>query len=405
MGYDYVDADGNATEDALKFDLNISKGSDGFVSGITIGGGISITEALKNIKEEYENAGNFVGITQKNKDQIKRFILEKVIGEKAYTPDDQSTANKNEAIDEVEIKTLENGQVASTEVLKFNRNYDKIVENIISYACEQAPIGKDSETGEDVTLDGAYLASKITDYKGEYFFTADGSDEDGNSVDIFRYIDPAEYQSMVLFPIQNDLGKRLTDIHLGFEYYDYAETLALGLACNQDDGLNLRVGLRYFDCETGTYLFNQSTAFNVKYGLDAVLSEEHDPDYNTVTFTEDDMIGDIVKIEQPFVIDTKFINPLDITPSGDTENSSMLITGNSTAREYYALNNSESGVGFFGALNPEKFKKYNADGSINPNACDYIEVYFDIQKEKGVRNVNYNFKVGLKTYYAMSEND
>ena len=26
---------------------------------------------------------------------------------------------------------------------------------------------------------------------------------------------------------------------------------------------------------------------------------------------------------------------------------------------------------------------------------DYIEVYFDVVKEKGLENINYNFKVGL----------
>jgi len=33
-------------------------------------------------------------------------------------------------------------------------------------------------------------------------------------------------------------------------------------------------------------------------------------------------------------------------------------------------------------------------------ACDFMEVYFDINKQKGVSGVNYNFKVAIVGFFA-----
>ena len=68
---------------------------------------------------------------------------------------------------------------------------------------------------------------------------------------------------------------------------------------------------------------------------------------------------------------------------GDYE-SVINITGNSPAREYYKLNNSSS-YGQYATFNETMFE----------GKTDYIEIYFDVVKEKGRPNVNYNFKVGL----------
>ncbi len=390
LGYDYENAEGQPTTEATKFEFTPEYSADGYVSDIKVGG-VSVGVALKQIKEEYKQTGNFVGITDKNKEQLKRFILDKVIGDQALAKDIFSVVAKTQKQDKNGVAMA--GET-TTEEIKFNRNYDKIVEFIVGYACEQAPIGTDEE-GNPVTLDNAYMASTITDYNGEYFFAAD--DEEGS---IFRYIDAAEYQSMVLMPIAEDVGKRLTDIHIVFEYQDYDTSDAR--VCNAD-GLDLVVGLRYFNGTTGTYTYINQTSMKVLTGDNAVISEDN-PDLNTVIFSEDDYEDDaFVKINQEIIIGSQFKNPDEINPAKYTTDpigdlASMTIKGNSVARDYYNINNSASGVGFYGSLNGQKMIE-------SGNACDFIEVYFDIQKVKGATNVSYDFKLALLAYYAMGEDD
>ena len=393
LGYDYQDASGDATADAAKFEFVTEyDSSSGKIKDVKVGG-VSVVEALKSIKEEYARTGNFVGITNTNKEQIARFIKDKVIGEKAY-------AKNVFSVDMVGYTKNDGGGTSQDAVqpadLKFNRNYDKIVENIVDYACKQAPIGVDKE-GNNVTLDNPFLSSQITDYDGDYFYVVD--DENG---DIFRYISPAEYQSMVLYPTADDIGKKLTDVHLVFEYRDFDETLAKGLVSDQN-GLTINVGLRYFDHTQNAYTFNKSHEITIKYGTDAEISNRYSPDENTVTFSTDNYVGDSIKIEKDIVLNTQFDNEIGegaLDPSknatGNQQVAVMPILGNNDARKYYAINDSESGVGFYGALNGEMFTEAEA----GDHACDFVEVYFDIKKAKGTKNVNYNFKVGLRTYYT-----
>lgn len=390
LGYDYETAEGNATPDALKFDFTTEYAVDGTVSGIKVGG-LSIETALKQIKAEYKQVGNFVGITETNKKQIKRFILDKVIGDNAFAKDTFKVDIKTQKKD---VNGIAIAGGTTTETLNFNRNYETIVDYIVDYACGKAPIGTDTE-GNPVTLDKAYMASTITDFNGEYFFAAD--DEEGS---IFRFIDAAEYQSMVFMPIADDVGKRLTDIHIVFEYQDY--NTSDSLVCNAE-GLDLVVGLRYFNSKTGTYSYVNQTQMKVLTGDNSVLSEDN-PDINTVIFSEDDYEDDsFVKIEDEIIIGTQFKNPDAINPAKYTTEpigdlASMTITGNNAARDYYDIIDSASGVGFYGALKGEKF-------ATGEGACDFIEVYFDIQKLKGATNISYDFKLALITYYAMGEDD
>ncbi len=390
LGYDYEDATGNTTSDALKFDFTVDYAADGTVSGIKVGG-LAIETALKQIKAEYKQVGNFVGITETNKKQLTRFILDKVIGDSAFAKDTFKVDIKTQKKD---VNGIVIAGETTTETLNFNRNYETIVDYIVDYACGKAPIGTDAE-GNPVTLDNAYMASTITDYNGEYFFAAD--DEEGS---IFRYIDAAEYQSMVFMPIADDVGKRLTDIHIVFEYQDY--NTSDSLVCNPD-GLDLVVGLRYFNSKTGTYSYVNQTTMKVLTGDNAVLSEDN-PDINTVIFSEDEYEGDgVVRFEEDIIIGTQFKNPDAINPAKYTTEpigdlTSMTITGNNAARDYYDIIDSASGVGFYGALKGEKF-------ATGEGACDFIEVYFDIQKLKGATNISYDFKLALITYYAMGEDD
>ncbi len=376
LGYDYA-----LPEDEAYFDFDINKNTGEVKVGGWESSKIEITEALGKVKELYQRLGNYVGVNQKNKEQIVKFIIDKVVGPNAY------------AKNHFTVKITENGGESE---LKFNRNYDQIIKNIVDYACSRAPIGFDKnkgENGETVTLENNYLASKITDYDGDYFFA---SYEDEKSDEIFKYIDEAEYQSLVLYPMASDVGKCFTDLWIAFEY-NPDETLLPAL-----DELVINVGFRYYSCAAnggeGGYVFSDDAPITIKKGAYAGFAEES-PDTHWFYFSDYDGIADVT-IPKGIEIGSQFKNPDAINPDKSDESekngdySSMTITGNGEAREYYMLNDSSS-YGAFGSLNGEKFSQASA----GENACDFMEIYFDIQKKKGVI-ANYNFKVALVMYYA-----
>lgn len=410
LGYDYanISEDGNKTQsdDAPLFTFTISYGTDGLVSGIAVNGWgntpISIGEALGNVKALYKEQGGYVGITAENKEQIKRFIQDVVLGENAYK------AEYNQISIGLYENTEESGVVSQpvkTGELKLNRNYDKIIENIINYACQEAPIGYDSAydngdgtTGKVIGLDNPYVVSKITDYKGDFFFANYENNDDSQ---MFKYIDAAEYQSMVFYPQESELNVPLTDIWLGFEYYenpDSSKTMA--------ESITINVGFRYFSSTAnggqGEIVCSGEKQLEVKYGKNGEVSGEN-PDVNWVYigYSEIEQGQYDIALTKDLAIKTKFnnnigggiINPF-VSGTEITDNyASKLVSGTDKAREYYKLNPSSS-YGFYGTLDESKFSVQNA----GVDACDFLEIYFDVVKVKGVSGINYNYKVALIQY-------
>lgn len=381
------------TEDAeyfnfmIEYDEVTTSSTYGQVTGISVGGWgnsyVSISEALDNAKELYDALGGYVGLTDENKEQVEEFIKTVIIGEKAY--------KKNTFT----VQFLENSAV--TETLTFNRNYDQIIANIIEYACDKAPIGTSSE-GTVLTLDEPFLASQITDYAGNYFGTSytDNSDEN-----MFEFIPAAEYQSIVIYPNEEDYGKVLGDLWLAFEYYDEDNPTGEGYGSS----ITINVGLRYYDAsedETYDYVVLGKEIAYEKLPTDNSASDfEERYESHFVTFS-DTGTGTDYAIGNNFVlsefnndIGNGAINPYANGTSIDSENEyrSLLITASSSAREYYMINKSSSGYGFYGTLNSSMFSVENENVG-EDDACDYIEIYFDIVKTKGVIQ-NYNFKVAI----------
>ena len=395
LGYDYstYEADGSVSgineTDAPYFDFEVQTGTNGYISDVMVGGWgsakVSIKEALANAKALYKNMGTYVGVNNKNKQQIARFVKDKVIGANAYAKDKFT----------VQVRT--DGGLTEK---KFNRNYDKIIENVVNFACTKAPIGRDAKTGNVVNLENNYLASEITDYDGDYFFASYEEDSDDN---MFEYIEDAEYQSMVIYPERKDVGKNLTDIWLAFEY-NPNETFI-----KANESITINVGFRYYSCSAnggeGGYLTTGEKPITIKKGHHTQFDDDQ-PDVHWLYICDFASIADI-KIPKDLEIGTQFnnsigedaINPyVNGTKSDNGKYATQTIDGSNEARKYYKLNDSSS-YGAFGALNGEKFSK-NAAGE---DACDFIEIYFDIQKERG-KIANYNFKVALIMYYAEDAN-
>lgn len=410
LGYDYVNVseDGNKipSEDVPLFTFTTTYGADGLISGISVNGWgntpISIGDALGRVKALYKDQGGYIGITAENKEQIKRFIQDVVLGENAYKQEyNQISIGLYENTEESGVAS----QPVKTGELKLNRNYDKIIENVIDYACGEAPIGYDSTydngdgtTGKTIGLDSPYVVSKITDYKGDYFFANYENNDDSQ---MFKYIDAAEYQSMVLYPQETELNIPLSDIWIGFEYFenpDSSKTMA--------ESITINVGFRYFSSTAnggqGEIVCSGEKQLEVKYGKNGEVSGEN-PDVNWVYigYSELEQGQYDIALTKDLAIKTKFnsnigngvINPFVSGTEITTNYASKLISGTDKAREYYKLNPSSS-YGFYGTLDESKFSVQNAGA----DACDFLELYFDVVKVKGASGINYNYKVALIQY-------
>ena len=386
LGYDY-----KAEADAGYFDFNISYGADDFVSDIKVlwaGQQTSIIDALQKAKDLYKKTANFVGITTENKVKLVDFIKDKVLGVNALAKGQYSIVTR-------ELGAA--GEVLSTNEVKINKNYDIFAENLVAFACSEAAIGTNGES--PLSLSEPFLASQITDYKGDYFKI----DENDEGRDPFAHIDATEYQALILSPNQENIGQYFMDLMLAFEYYDYENGDNKG--ADYADELVLNVGVRYFDCNAnggdGDYVFNQESQIKVKYGRFGTFKDangEDDDEANCfyIGYCTDEDLKEYydVALDNTFKFESKFNdNEYIKTEAADGEKkSSRLITGTSKTREYFKLNQSSS-YGSYGTLNNAKFSKNNGGAE----ASSYFEIYFDIVKVKGEAK-NYNFKVGIMTF-------
>ncbi len=450
LGYDYVDDKGAAlsTEQptegrlfdfAVKADVNTGAIVDVTVKGwstsnndvdLNNAGEISIVDALAKVKAQYEENGGYVGVTKTNKAQIVRFIKDKVIGKAAFdknlfsiqTSDvlverrpyaagdvasttETKDADGNKVVTKIEIADGFTTKTQTTfKELKFNRNYDAIINNIVEYACTKAPIGL--MDGKPLTLGDAYLASTITDYVGNYFMCSYTNNEDDN---LFEFIPSAEYQSIVIYPHKDNIGKSIGDLWLAFEYWDDPNDI-ITPATNKrkdTDGIVINVGFRYFNSATGECTDFFSTVelaygkFSVYYFEDGTVNDDFEEQYtshiltigdNDESFDYNIVIGDVpMKAEFEKNIGDGAINPFAFS-THLAEVGQITIKGNTKAKDFYMLNDSASGHGVFGTLNPDKFA--------GEGGCDYIEVYFDVLKSKGKLGVDYSFKVGVSSFLA-----
>lgn len=405
LGYDYhtYDAEGNViegainAEDAPYFEFDITYDANGYVSGMTVDGwgtDVPIAEALQIVKDRYAEIGGYVGVVEKNLEQLTRFIVEKVIGEDSP---DEFTVGMDAYYDN-------NGSNIPTSTqpddITFNRNYYAIANNIVRYACEQAPIGYtlDAEGNvQPLSLSNGFSASIITDYVGNYFFAnyevwSDGTYINDDS-EIFANIDAAEYQNIVIYPCEELIGKTLGDLWLDFEYYELPDQTKTMLP-----ELTVNVGFRYFDHQTGEVVVDKQEQMIIPYGKNGTLKGENGEDISDQTLF---MIGEgsgpyNVSIEEGSVTFREFnnnigggvINPFvsgtEIDPLAFR--ASKYITGTDNARLYYKLNDSQT-AGQYGTLNEEMFA----------GECSFIEIYFDIVKDPTLTGVSYDFKVCLRT--------
>lgn len=409
LGYDYIDENGAQTEDADYFNLQIDHTLtdtevDLNVPEITVARtpngttNATISEALDEIKARYDTLGTYIGLTDENKEQIVRFILDYVIGLDGETGDYDfdltfliDGGGNTPVVDSTRTRTV-----------SINRDYQNVVTNIVNVACSQVRIGGSQSEGE-VFIDTAYPISEVVDYKNDYFFTQ-WYDENGNTSDenILGHVESAEYQAMCLILPEAEVGSNLTDVALCFEYFDDGQNPDSELVYDEKNGLTINVGINYYDSISGE-IVTSTAQKRVKYGRLMADADYHagiDPDIRNVYFTTGDDVTStnpdkcVFKQIEPIPLNMQFNNNIDegvlnAELNGEKVNDYeyvMKIDGSSQVRKYYQMNESSS-YGQYATFNPSMFE----------GETDYVEIFFDVVKDKDslALDKNYNFKVGI----------
>lgn len=396
LGYDYQNRDGSEnTEDTPYFNFEIrpvqitESGYSINVPKVYVGGwedsNIPVADALQRAKNLYEDVGVYIGLSDTNKEQIQRFILDKVIGvEKNADGEYDSTFD----ITFTSVTTSSN----TSNTLTLDREYEQVVENIINYACEQVLIGGTDGDGE-VNIDEPFPISEIVDYSGNTFLVQQTDESPVNEFgDLsLEYVPEAQYQCISLELLPDQVGENiyLKDLLLTFQYYNTGTT---DQSLTYLDEITINVGINYYNCTENT--LTQYSPTRVTIENSNVLTTGDDPDKNLVYFANSEYLegyDGIIQID-PIPARMSFDNNIDNGVLNARENgeeieegvSVIRIDGESQARKYYRMNDSAS-YGQYATFNPDMFN----------GKTDYIEIYFDVEKVKGLEDINYNFKVGI----------
>lgn len=295
----------------------------------------SVDNALEDITLLFYELGSYVGLTQRDKDNLSQYIIENVIGDSAY---------------------------------RYNSRmkYDEVVEAIVNYCGSLTQIGvtegaSEDDRGDD--LDQAYAASELKDYPYATFFL-DAVEGDG------FHAPASEYQSFVFMP--------LTDIEVSDLWLDFKYDA-------NNDGNEVYDPNLYLDIEVHYRYFNGETVIDKVKNM-RVYDGPPDPGEDSTTleaelFT-DEMFGENIKIgpfENPDPINTA------INHDEGVENT-LTLTGFTEARKYYELIDSPT-YGGYGVLNHELF------------STPYFEIAFAVRKTPGDTTTNYNFSVAVSNFY------
>lgn len=301
--------------------------------------------AFNTLKNTFQESGSYVGLTQRNKDQITTYILNNVIGERAVSASNHSD-------------------------LGYDLYYEDVVRAVVEYC---GKLTKTGTAGGDSYAGDAFIASELVDFdQSMFFFEHEGDDP-------FKNILSCEYQSLIIMPGEDEEFIDISDIWLDFRYVAHDKD---GNAIdNPDLYLDIRIVLRWWDGHTMHTCYKDIRLFNGVYdpGGESTAWFELDA---SVAAGEDfpESFGSVARISQ--------FNCEDLVVPDDgkePENiSALTITGETPQRHYFEVVNSDSGFGSYGRLKAEKM------GS-NP----FLEINFDIQKNNIETYRSYDFQVGF----------
>ncbi len=378
-----------------------------------IGTYASVDEALEQAKENFKILGSFVGLSTRQIEKIKQWVLDNIIGQNVVSNNDYfyrySNATEIVTINSDGTKTYSYDFGNYNSVNELGRNYEETVNNIIDNVCSEVSIGKNDD-GSDVTIDDRFPASEIMEYAGvannvygDDSFAVPGEE---NSSEKIR---PYEYQSiafMVKDPTNVDTlsiavkydagldgtqegvyGEEYIEMIIDVNYYNHI-TDELQVLKSQK--------IKVYDGPfNSSDLYLTSTGGKDEFITDSTSPKDH---FSGVTF---DDLG--IKNLSSFNVDIGGgILKTDVGKAGYGKDlliteTPLVLTGTSNVRKYYEIvepGSSELDEEVIADGYTYLSGRFNSDMFGGAEGCDYLEVTFKVIKEIGDLGSNYRFYAG-----------
>lgn len=403
---------------------------------------LSADQALEQIKEVFEKLGSYVGVAERNKDKISKWILDNVIGSAAmqndivteyigatqisYTAADGTTttfvatsaAEANAILKELGYSAnLTDTQVPTVDATKpdisVGREYEDTIVNLVDRVCDQVTIGSDDDGQIDV--DDRYLASEVMEYMGNSFSAGGGDDpfpyfEDFSSPQAAMAVRPLEYQSAVLM-FKEEVKISMVSVVLQYDADLDGYQTQSGDAFDSSRYLTIEIGLNYFNHQTGQRISVATQTVNVPDGklvnplgdenLDRASAEAGIEFSQTVVFgfydsilpNNQDLIVGAFKTDIGGGILKTDVGRNDYRGNPIVSNDPIIISGLSAVKDYYEIIEpteeqiAQGQTYLTGQLNAEKF--------MGDDGCDYLEITYRVIKRVGDTSTNYKFYTGL----------
>ena len=304
----------------------------------------STQKAVEEIKATFKQLGAYVGLTERNKENIVNFVLTEVIGTNA-----QAGVNR-----------------------LYDPCYKDVVSAVVDYAgsltkigITQVPEGGEPDEEGDTTVGESYMASEVVDYPATSFTSFGGASA-------FEYTKPYEYQSMIIAP---KYATNLTDLWLDFKY-DAGDD---GDAITTDEVLEIEVIVRWRK-ESGEIL---QLAKNISVP-DGPFDPGEDTHWLAFEFHDRPYLPGPY-FNEPIKVN-KFNCPDALVPKEGEH--VITLTGSTAARRYYKVMEGTNGV--YGVIDPNR-----VEGS-------YLEIAFNIKKDPDPMvqlNKNYKFYTAISNFY------
>lgn len=379
---------------------------------VKIGNYQSVDDALNDIKTLFKKIGSYVGLIDRQINKISAWIKTNVIGigfnitsDNFYTYSDVIEVIQKNA-DGTSQTYYEFG--ANVNAPNLGRDYNNAVNNIVKNVCENVSIGRDEESGQDVTIDNRFLASEVREYAGNTFLVKGDENfpvyEEGQTL---RAIRPLEYQSVLVMPKER---KYITDVWVALKY-------DADLDGTEEDEYNLE---KYIDVivELNYYNYSQKKLYTIGSQKTRVYDGPwefavHDQivpdDHGTVMFSDFDesctdpafkacLNGDAISLGS---YNLNFANGklnTDVANGnycGDpvVSENPLILVGTTDVRKYYQIiepqdNELEGNQTYItGRLNENMFG--------GDDGCDYLEITYKVLKTRGDSTTNYKFYTGI----------
>ena len=397
---------------------------------------LSADQALEQIKGVFEKLGSYVGVAERNKAKISKWILDNVIGSAAMQNDDvsvysgatQITYNgttfvatsadeANAILQELRYSgaALTTDQVPTVNAtepdISVGRDYEDTIVNLVDKVCDQVTIGSDDDG--QIEVDERYLASEVMEYMGNSFSAGGGDDpfpyfEDFSSPQAAMAVKPLEYQSAV-FMFKDNVEISMVSVALQYDADLDGYQTRTGEPFDHTRYLTIEIGLNYFNHQTKQRISVDTQTVNVPDGkLVSVFEDtnlEEASEKAGITFSQVVNFGWDVSIASDDLIVGAFSTDIgggilktDVGKNNYRGNpivskEPIVINGLSSVKDYYEiLEPTEDQIAagqtyLAGQLNPEKF--------MGDDGCDYLEVTYRVIKRAGDTSTNYKFYTGI----------